>query len=160
MVGRLGFGATFRGVAATSKLAFWLGFAALFVYGEILHGNNADIPSWRVVFSVLGWTIFSSCDRHFQNWRVVLAYPLILYLVFLLLLWCMETPLRRRALGVLMAVLAVVGRWSALRREAGHTVLGRLPAFARWACGSAVRLSNVQPSHRILYRTGGLAFCG
>ena len=44
----------FVGRAAATYPAFWLGFAALFVYGEVLHGNNADIPRWRVVFSVLG----------------------------------------------------------------------------------------------------------
>ena len=44
----------FVGRVAATYPAFWLGFAALFVYGEVLHGNNADIPRWRVVFSVLG----------------------------------------------------------------------------------------------------------
>ena len=42
------------GRAAATYPAFWLGFAALFLYGEVLHGNNADIPRWRVIFSLLG----------------------------------------------------------------------------------------------------------
>lgn len=44
----------FVGRAAATYPAFWLGFGALFLYGEVLHGNNADIPRWRVIFSVLG----------------------------------------------------------------------------------------------------------
>ena len=42
------------GRAAATYPAFWLGFAALFLYGEVLHGNNADILRWRVIFSLLG----------------------------------------------------------------------------------------------------------
>ena len=45
----------FVGRAAATYPAFWLGFGALFLYGEVLHGNNADIPRWRVVFQCWGW---------------------------------------------------------------------------------------------------------
>ena len=123
----------FVGRVAATYPAFWLGFAALFVYGEVLHGNNADIPRWRVVFSVLGLDGYLApvTVTFYKIGEWFLGVILILYLVFPLLLWCMETPLRRRALGVLMAVLAVV--WPLVCPapwEAGHTVLGRLPAFA------------------------------
>ena len=129
----------FVGRVAATYPAFWLGFAALFVYGEVLHGNNADIPHWRVVFSVLGLDGYLApvTVTFYKIGEWFLGVILILYLVFPLLLWCMETPLRRRALGVSMAVLAVV--WPLVCPvpwEAGHTVLGRLPAFAR---GSATR---------------------
>ena len=100
----------FVGRTAATYPAFWLGFAALFVYGEVLHGNNADIPRWRVVFSVLGLDGYLApvTVTFYKIGEWFLGVILILYLVFPLLLWCMETPLRRRALGVLMAVLAVV----------------------------------------------------
>ena len=92
----------FVGRAAATYPAFWLGFAALFVYGEILHGNNADIPRWRVVFSVLGLDGYLApvTVTFYKIGEWFLGVILILYLVFPLLLWCMETPLRRRALGV------------------------------------------------------------
>lgn len=149
----------FVGRVAATYPAFWLGFAALFVYGEILHGNNADIPRWRVVFSVLGLDGYLApvTVTFYKIGEWFLGVILILYLVFPLLLWCMETPLRRRALGVLMAVLAVV--WPLVCPapwEAGHTVLGRLPAFALGVWFGSSLKNNVQSSYRICI---GLAVC-
>ena len=149
----------FVGRVAATYPAFWLGFAALFVYGEVLHGNNADIPRWRVVFSVLGLDGYLApvTVTFYKIGEWFLGVILILYLVFPLLLWCMETPLRRRALGVLMAVLAVV--WPLVCPapwEAGHTVLGRLPAFALGVWFGSSLKNNVQPSYRICI---GLAVC-
>ena len=149
----------FVGRAAATYPAFWLGFAALFVYGEVLHGNNADIPRWRVVFSVLGLDGYLApvTVTFYKIGEWFLGVILILYLVFPLLLWCMETPLRRRALGVLMAVLAVV--WPLVCPapwEAGHTVLGRLPAFALGVWFGSSLKNDVQPSYRICV---GLAVC-
>lgn len=121
------------GRAAATYPAFWLGFAALFLYGEVLHGNNADIPRWRVIFSLLGLDGYLTpvTVTFYKIGEWFLGVILILYLVFPLLLWCMETQLRRRALAVCMAALAIV--WPLICPapwEAGHTVLGRLPAFA------------------------------
>ena len=121
------------GRAAATYPAFWLGFAALFLYGEVLHGNNADIPRWRVIFSLLGLDGYLTpvTVTFYKIGEWFLGVILILYLVFPLLLWCIETPLRRRALAACMAVLAIV--WPLICPapwEAGHTVLGRLPAFA------------------------------
>ena len=121
------------GRAAATYPAFWLGFAALFLYGEVLHGNNADIPRWRVIFSLLGLDGYLTpvTVTFYKIGEWFLGVILILYLVFPLLLWCMETQLRRRGLAVCMAALAVV--WPLICPapwEAGHTVLGRLPAFA------------------------------
>ena len=121
------------GRAAATYPAFWLGFAALFLYGEVLHGNNAGIPRWRVIFSLLGLDGYLTpvTVTFYKIGEWFLGVILILYLVFPLLLWCMETQLRRRVLAVGMAVLAVV--WPLICPapwEAGHTVLGRLPAFA------------------------------
>ena len=108
-------------------------FAPLFLYGEVLHGNNADIPRWRVIFSLLGLDGYLTpvTVTFYKIGEWFLGVILILYLVFPLLLWCMETQLRRRVLAVCMAALAVV--WPLICPapwEAGHTVLGRLPAFA------------------------------
>jgi len=29
-------------------------FFSLFVYGEVLHGNNASVPKWKLIFSIIG----------------------------------------------------------------------------------------------------------
>lgn len=123
----------FVGRAAATYPAFWLGFGALFLYGEVLHGNNADIPRWRVIFSVLGLDGYLApvTVTFYKIGEWFLGVILILYLVFPLLLRCMETAAHRRVLALCMAVLAVV--WPLVCPapwEAGHTVLGRLPAFA------------------------------
>ena len=86
----------FVGRVAATYPAFWLGFAALVVYGEVLHGNNADIPRWRVVFSVLGLDGYlAPVTVTFYNigeW--FLGVILILYLVFPLLApLCAKWPL-------------------------------------------------------------------
>ena len=122
----------FVGRAAATYPAFWLGFGALFLYGEVLHGNNADIPRWRVIFSVLGLDGYLApvTVTFYKIGEWFLGVILILYLVFPLLLRCMETAAHRRVLALCMAVLAVV--WPLVCPapwEAGHTVLGRLPAF-------------------------------
>lgn len=113
----------FVGRAAATYPAFWLGFGALFLYGEVLHGNNADIPRWRVIFSVLGLDGYLApvTVTFYKIGEWFLGVILILYLVFPLLLRCMETAAHRRVLALCMAVLAVV--WPlvcpALRRLAG-----------------------------------------
>ena len=59
----------FVGRAAATYPAFWLGFGALFLYGEVLHGNNADISALACDFfsAGAGW-IFSTRNGHFlQN---------------------------------------------------------------------------------------------
>lgn len=82
---------------------------------------------------------------------------LILYLVFPLLLRCMETAVHRRVLALCMAVLAVV--WPLVCPapwEAGHTVLGRLPAFALGVWFGTLLKKNALPSYRLYI---GLAVC-
>ena len=149
----------FVGRAAATYPAFWLGFGALFLYGEVLHGNNADIPRWRVVFSLLGLDGYLApmTATFYKIGEWFLGVILILYLLFPLLLRCLETPLRRRVLGICMAVLAVV--WPLVCPapwEAGHTVLGRLPAFALGVWFGDMLKRNVRPSRRIWI---GLAVC-
>ena len=121
------------GRAAAMYPPFWLCFGALFVYGEVLHGNNPGIPRWRVVFSILGLDGYLSpvTATFYKVGEWFLGVILLLYLVFPLLLWCMDTRARRRGLLAAMVLLQLV--WPLLcpaPLEAGHTVLGRLPAFA------------------------------
>lgn len=149
----------FVGRAAATYPAFWLGFGALFLYGEVLHGNNADIPRWRVIFSVLGLDGYLApvTVTFYKIGEWFLGVILILYLVFPLLLRCMETAAHRRVLALCMAVLAVV--WPLVCPapwEAGHTVLGRLPAFALGVWFGTLLKKNTFPSYQLYI---GLAVC-
>lgn len=131
--GRFAWRPYLAGRAAAMYPPFWLGFFALFFYGEVLHGNNPGVPRWRVVFSVLGLDGYLApvTPTFYKIGEWFLGVILLLYLVFPLLLWCMETPWRRALLAVGLAVLQLA--WPYLcpaPLEAGHTVLGRLPAFA------------------------------
>ena len=105
----------------------------LFVYSDLLHGNNAQIPRWRVIFSLLGLDGYLApvTPTFYKIGEWFLGVILLLYLLFPLLLWCMDRPLRRRLLLAVLVVLQLA--WPSLCPapfEAGHTVLGRLPAFA------------------------------
>ena len=69
----------------------------------------------------------------------------------------METAAHRRVLALCMAVLAVV--WPLVCPapwEAGHTVLGRLPAFALGVWFGTLLKKNAFPSYRLYI---GLAVC-
>ena len=131
--GRFAWRPYLAGRAAAMYPAFWLGFAVLFLYGEVLHGNNPDVPRWRVVFSVLGLDGYLAplTATFYKIGEWFLGVILLLYLVFPLLLWCMDARARRR--GLLAAMLLLQLAWPVVcpaPLEAGHTVLGRLPAFA------------------------------
>ena len=131
--GRFAWRPYLAGRAAGVYPMYWLGWGALFLYGEVLHGNNADIPRWRVIFSLLGLDGYLSpvTTTFYKIGEWFLGVILLLYLVFPLLLWCVETPRRRRMLAASMTALALA--WPFVcpaSLESGHTVLGRLPAFA------------------------------
>ena len=131
--GRFAWRPYLAGRAAAMYPAFWLGFAVLFLYGEVLHGNNPDVPRWRVVFSVLGLDGYLAplTATFYKIGEWFLGVILLLYLLFPLLLWCMDARTRRR--GLLAAMLLLQLAWPFVcpaPLEAGHTVLGRLPAFA------------------------------
>ena len=112
---------------------FWLFFLPLFFYSDILHGNNAGVPRWKVVLSLIGM------DGYLQPWTATfykigewyLGVQVLLYCLFPLILLCS----RRRAgrLGLAAALLAL---WLAAPRilpaeaDVFHTVLGQLPVFA------------------------------
>ena len=98
--GRFAWRPYLAGRAAAMYPAFWLGFAVLFLYGEVLHGNNPDVPRWRVVFSVLGLDGYLAplTATFYKIGEWFLGVILLLYLVFPLLLWCMDARARRRGL--------------------------------------------------------------
>ena len=102
------------GRTAAMYPAFWLGFGALFIYGEILHGNNAEIPRWRVIFSLLGLDGYLApvTQTFYKIGEWFLGVILLLYLLFPLLLWCMGTRRRRLTLLALLGALQLV--WPAL----------------------------------------------
>lgn len=121
------------GRAAGIYPMFWLGWGALFVYGEVLHGASPGVPRWRAVFSVLGVDGYLAAvtPTFYKIGEWFLGVILLLYLLFPALLAALERPRLRLALGAGLALLAAV--WPLVCPapwEAGHTVLGRLPAFA------------------------------
>ena len=157
--GRFAWRPYLAGRAAAMYPAFWLGFAVLFLYGEVLHGNNPDVPRWRVVFSVLGLDGYLAplTATFYKIGEWFLGVILLLYLVFPLLLWCMDARARRRGLLAVMLVLQLA--WPVVcpaPLEAGHTVLGRLPAFALGAWfGMRLRAGGGFAPRRVP-RRGGL----
>ncbi|EFB75487.1 acyltransferase family protein [Subdoligranulum variabile] len=147
------------GRAAAMYPAFWLGFAALFLYGEVLHGNNAEIPRWRVVFSILGLDGYLApvTLTFYKIGEWFLGVILLLYLVFPLVLWCLGSARRRRVLAVVMLLLQLV--WPFLcpaPLEAGHTVLGRLPAFALGVWFGTLLKEDRTPLPRCLWALAAL----
>ncbi len=116
---------------------YWLGFGALFLYGEVLHGNNPEVPRWRVVFSLLGLDgyLLQFTPTFYKIGEWFLGCLLLLYAVFPALVWVLRAAHRRPAWwAVPAAVCALAWLWLP-RAGAGiqytHTVLWRLPVF--WA---------------------------
>ena len=147
------------GRAAAMYPPFWLGFLVLFLYGDVLHGNNPDIPRWRVAFSLLGLDgyLAPATPTFYKIGEWFLGVILLLYLLFPLLLWCMETRRRRLLLGALLLVWQLV--WPFLcpaPLEAGHTVLGRLPAFALGVWFGTQLRENRTPLPRALWGLAAL----
>mgnify|MGYP002539917536 FL=1 len=111
---------------------FWTGFFALFFYGEILHGNNREIPGWRLLFSILG------LDGYLSQWTPTfykigewfLGCLILLYGVFSLLAWLMRRSWGRRLLtAVCVCLWAFWPLACPVGWNARHTVLGSLPVF-------------------------------
>ena len=111
---------------------FWTGFFALFFYGEILHGNNHEIPRWRLLFSILG------LDGYLSQWTPTfykigewfLGCLILLYGVFSLLAWLMRRSWGRRLLtAVCVCLWAFWPLACPVGWNARHTVLGSLPVF-------------------------------
>lgn len=125
----------YAGRALAIYPCFWVGFAALFLYGEVLHGNNAGIPKWKLVFSVLGLDgyLLPLGANFYKIGEWFLGCLLLIYLLFPLLRRLQNG--RRRCLAATAALGAVWLAWPLCCPppwDAAHTVLGRV--FVFW-CG-------------------------
>lgn len=112
---------------------FWVGFLFLFFYGEILHGNNAGIPRWKVVFSLLGLDgyLLPYTSTFYKIGEWYLGCQILLYLVFPLVLK-MQSSRALRGLALLGSG-ALWLLWPYVCPaflDPGRTVLGRLLPFA------------------------------
>ena len=125
----------YAGRALAIYPCFWVGFAALFLYGEVLHGNNVGIPKWKLVFSVLGLDgyLLPLGANFYKIGEWFLGCLLLIYLLFPLLRRLQNG--RRRCLAATAALGVVWLAWPLCCPppwDAAHTVLGRV--FVFW-CG-------------------------
>lgn len=121
-----------RSRAAAIYPVFWLCFFPLFFYSDVWHRNNAAVPLWKLVFSVVG------LDGYLQPYTATfykvgewyLGCQVLLYCLFPLTLWAARTSRRRMVLGAAAALLWAAGPWLC---PAGvdwfHTVWGEWPVF-------------------------------
>lgn len=111
---------------------FWTGFLVLFIYGEVLHGNNASVPGWKIVFSLFAMDGYAQqfTGTFYKIGEWFLGCLLILYLFFPLfrrfVLPCKGTAL----FGSALLLLWIVWPGLCLPYDGGHMALGR--AFVFW----------------------------
>ncbi|MEG2769520.1 MAG: acyltransferase [Oscillospiraceae bacterium] len=111
---------------------FWVGFCALFLYGEVLHGNNATLPKWRLIFSVIGLDgyLLPLIDTFYKIGEWYLGCIIIIYIIFPLIRYMLQTKKRAIICCGIMGVLWLVwGYICPLPFTTQHTVLGCLPMF-------------------------------
>ncbi len=121
-----------RSRAAAIYPVFWLCFFPLFLYSDVWHRNNAAVPLWKLVFSVVGLDgylqPYTSTFYKVGEWY--LGCQVLLYCLFPLTLWAARTSKRRMVLGTVAALLWAAGPWLC---PAGvdwfHTVWGEWPVF-------------------------------
>lgn len=118
--------------AAALYPMFWVGWGALFLYGDLLHRNlDRSIPLWRLIWSFLALDGYLNAlaPNYYKIGEWFLGCILLLYLLF---------PLLRRAMrsrpGLPLAGLAVFHMlWTFFypgRLEIEHHVLSRVLEFA------------------------------
>ena len=134
---------------------FWACFFPLFVYSDLLHGNNAAVPRWKLLLSVLGLDGFLQpyTPTFYKVGEWYLGCILLLYLLFPLF-W---HPVRRgRSRWVGLCALLVWGS-GPLLCPAGwdlyRTVWGQLPLFL-----AGVLLGWARPSRPRRLSMAGAAF--
>lgn len=111
---------------------FWVIFFSLFVYGEVLHGNNASVPKWKLIFSIIGvdgyMQQFTSTFYKIGEW--FLGCLLILYFLFPIFR-CFVSPNRRTFFGgSILFVFWLIWPSLCLPYDGNHMVLGQ--AFVFW----------------------------
>ena len=111
---------------------FWTAFLALFLYGDVLHGNNPGVPRWKLIYSFLGLDgyLLAYTQTLYKIGEWFLGCLILLYALFPLFFKLQKTKAGRLALGVGMAALWVL--WPLVcppAVEYAHTVLCRAPLF-------------------------------
>lgn len=111
---------------------FWVVFFALFGYGEVLHGNNASIPKWKIIFSIIGVDgyiqQFTSTFYKIGEW--FLGCLLILYFLFPIFRHFVFPNRKTFFWGAILFLFWLIGPSLCLPYDGDHMVLGQ--AFVFW----------------------------
>ena len=121
-----------RSRAAAIYPVFWLCFFPLFFYSDVWHRNNAGVPLWKLVFSVLGLDGYLQpyTPTFYKVGEWYLGCQVLLYCLFPLTLWAARTKRRRMVLGAVAALLWGLGPWLCPDGvDWFHTVWGEWPVF-------------------------------
>lgn len=112
---------------------FWVVFFTLFVYGEVLHGNNSSIPKWKIIFSVVGvdgyMEQFTSTFYKIGEW--FLGCLLILYFLFPIFLHFLSSKKKALFCGSILFLFWLIWPSLCLPYDGNHMVLGQ--AFVFWS---------------------------
>lgn len=134
---------------------FWACFFPLFLYSDLLHGNNADVPRWKLLLSVLG------LDGFLQPYTSTFYKVGEWYLGCILLLYLLFPPfwrLMRRGKGQWVGLTALAV-WAGgpllcpVGRNLYQTVWGQLPLFL-----AGMLLGCARPPRRVGIGLAGAAF--
>lgn len=112
---------------------FWVSFLVLFIYSDVLHGNNATVPKWKIIFSVLGidgyMQQFTSTFYKIGEW--FLGCLLVLYFLFPLFRRFVLPNMKTILFGTVLFLLWLFCPVLFLPFNGNHTVLGQ--AFVFWS---------------------------
>ena len=137
---------------------FWVIFFSLFVYGEVLHGNNASVPKWKLVFSIIGvdgyMQQFTSTFYKIGEW--FLGCLLILYFLFPIFRYFVSPNRRTFFWGAILFSFWLIWPSLCLPYDGNHMVLGQ--AFVFWVGMLLSQLFDHKCSCKQLVSCG--AICG
>lgn len=111
---------------------FWLCFVPLFLYSDVWHRNNAAVPLWKLVFSLVGLDGYLQAytPTFYKVGEWYLGCQVLLYCLFPLTLWAARTKRRRLVLGALAVLVWAAGPWLCPDGvDWFHTVWGEWPVF-------------------------------
>ena len=133
---------------------FWVAFFTLFVYGEVLHGNNASVPKWKIIFSIIGvdgyMQQFTSTFYKIGEW--FLGCLLILYFLFPIFRHFVSPNRTTFFWGSILFLSWLLWPSLCLPYDGNHMVLGQ--AFVFWV---GMLLSQIIGRK---YSCKQLVFCG
>lgn len=111
---------------------FWAAFFSLFVYGEVLHGNNASVPKWKILYSIIGidgyMAQFTSTFYKIGEW--FLGCLLLLYALFPVFRHFVFPDPKTFFFGSILFLFWLVWPSLCLPYDGDHMVLGQ--AFVFW----------------------------